>query len=53
MSTARPSLANFHAQQVAPEAPAKRAKKATEELIQTSFRLPRARWQRLQELSIH
>ena len=56
MSTTRPSLMDYQAAQE-PAAPAaaasKRAKTPiTEELIQTSFRLPRSRWKKLQELSI-
>lgn len=54
MST-RPSLMDYQAAQEqisAPDQPAKRAKPIAEEVIQTSFRLPRSRWKRLQELSI-
>lgn len=50
----RPSLLDYQvAQEVAPVAPKPRQQKvATEEVIQTSFRLPRSRWKKLQELSI-
>jgi hypothetical protein len=59
MST-RPSLANYQQTSVpalastAQTTPRKGSKKAAaaEEVIQTSFRLPRSRWKRLQELSI-
>lgn len=58
--TVRPSLSNYQAAQVKvtlpasdSQSPAKRTKAIqTEELIQTSFRLPRSKWKRLQELSI-
>lgn len=58
--TARPSLSNYQAAQVTvtlpvseSKSPAKRTKTMqAEELIQTSFRLPRSKWKRLQELSI-
>lgn len=57
--TARPSLLDYQIAQAPtqplPVAPVKKATKAkaqTEELIQTSFRLPRSRWKKLQELSI-
>lgn len=57
--TARPSLSDFQAAQAAPVAPQAhepKRKKSTagggEEVIQTSFRLPRSRWKRLQEVAI-
>jgi len=57
--TARPSLSNYQAAQVAPspvtesKASSKKIKTTqSEELIQTSFRLPRSKWKKLQELSI-
>lgn len=56
MST-RPSLADFQNAQVETDVPgvhsvpAKKSKNS-EELIQTSFRLPRSKWKKLQELSI-
>lgn len=53
--SARPSLADFQNAQVQPETPAtiKKTKAShKEELIQTSFRLPRSRWKKLQELAI-
>lgn len=57
--TARPSLIAFQAAQ-APGAPQeiiesrrrKNSQPPLEEVIQTSFRLPRSRWKRLQELAI-
>lgn len=58
MSSTRPSLMNYQAAQTAavapavPEAKPRKAGKAAEEVIQTSFRLPRSRWKKLQELSI-
>lgn len=56
MSAPRPSLMDYQAAQEPSgqaSASSKRAKTpTTEELIQTSFRLPRSRWKRLQELSI-
>jgi hypothetical protein len=59
MTTTRPSLSAFQAAQASPVAQqidAPRRKKPTagaaEEVIQTSFRLPRSRWKRLQEVSI-
>jgi RNase H-fold protein (predicted Holliday junction resolvase) len=58
--TARPSLSNYQAAQVAVSSPVAESKSSTkrtkttqsEELIQTSFRLPRSKWKKLQELSI-
>ena len=54
MST-RPSLMDYQAAQEpssVPDRPTAKRAKATEEVIQTSFRLPRSRWKRLQEMSI-
>lgn len=54
----RPSLLDYASQPQAAAEPAaskqqSRSRRApTEEIIQTSFRLPRSRWKRLQELSI-
>lgn len=53
--TTQPSFMDCQAAQVQTAIPAptaKRTKVQTEELIQTSFRLPRSRWKKLQELSI-
>lgn len=53
--SARPSLADFQNAQVQPESAATTKKSKAnlkEELIQTSFRLPRSRWKKLQELAI-
>jgi hypothetical protein len=57
--TARPSLSAFQAAQAplaTPQSEDRPRKKsdqpAIEEIIQTSFRLPRSRWKRLQELAI-
>lgn len=58
--TARPSLSNYQAAQVAVPSPVTESKSSSkrvkttqsEELIQTSFRLPRSKWKKLQELSI-
>lgn len=55
--TARPSLSAFQAVQAAaaqPEEPKRKKPVASgaEEIIQTSFRLPRSRWKRLQEVAI-
>ena len=56
--SARPSLADFQNAQVQTDAPGtdsvppKKSKSFKEELIQTSFRLPRSKWKKLQELSI-
>lgn len=55
MSTPRPSLMDYQAAQESSaqaSTASKRAKTPTEEVIQTSFRLPRSRWKKLQELSI-
>lgn len=59
MTTARPSLSAFQAAQTSPASTQvdepkrkKTAADASEEVIQTSFRLPRSRWKRLQEVSI-
>lgn len=58
MTTARPSLSAFQAAQApaaqkADEPKRKRPSAAgAEEVIQTSFRLPRSRWKRLQEVAI-
>lgn len=60
MTTARPSLSSYQAAQVTTPQTASESKnpikqvkpKIVEELIQTSFRLPRSRWKKLQELSI-
>lgn len=57
MTTARPSLSSYQAAQVTTPQSASESKnpikpKTVEELIQTSFRLPRSRWKKLQELSI-
>lgn len=55
---ARPSLFDYAvqpqsaAEPVASKQAPKSRRAATEEIIQTSFRLPRSRWKRLQELSI-
>lgn len=55
----RPSLLNYAtqpqdaAEPVVPKhSPKSPRRPATEEIVQTSFRLPRSRWKRLQELSI-
>ncbi len=57
MTTLRPSLSAFQAAQTPTDHQAdapKRKKPAAsaEEIIQTSFRLPRSRWKRLQEVAI-
>lgn len=58
MTTARPSLSAYQAAQasaVQQDDVPKRKKPASpgaEEVIQTSFRLPRSRWKRLQEIAI-
>lgn len=54
----RPSLLDYAAppqnaaEPVATKQSPKSHRATTEEIIQTSFRLPRSRWKRLQELSI-
>lgn len=62
MSVVRASLSTSQALEKVPKQPVAITKKmvkqaqvneVAEELIQTSFRLPRSKWQKLQELSIH